>query len=290
MAENLANLAPYQQRMQRVIDHINAHLDDALDLDTLADVACLSRFHWHRVYRSLTGETIHTTVRRLKLNRASQHLKNSRASLGGIAKRAGYSSETAFGRAFKAQFGHSPASFRASPDTELRPAALKLTGLAAGMQTEHLAVNIRTHPARRLAVMHHRGPYNSSTAFVKLLRAMQAQGLPFRPLIGLSYDDPAQVSPENLRSLAGVEIGPTAMPAPPLELLDLPMARYAVFSYRGPYERLGRAYDWIFGHWLPVANETPANLPAMDIYYNSPQNTAPEDLRTDICIPLEERT
>ena len=121
-----ANRAQYHLRMQRVVDHINANLDDALDLDTLAEVACLSRFHWHRIYRGLTGETIHATVKRLKLNRASQQLKNSGDTLGAIARNAGYSSETAFGRAFKAQIGHSPASFRDSPDTAPPPCGSKV--------------------------------------------------------------------------------------------------------------------------------------------------------------------
>ncbi len=289
MPEDSANRAQYHQRMQRVVDHINANLDAPLDLDTLAEVACLSRFHWHRVYRSLTGETIHATVKRLKLNRASQQLKSS-ASLGEIARDAGYQSETAFGRAFKAQMGHSPAEFRASPDTAPYPSLLKLESFATRLQTEDLPAQIRTLPARRLAALHQIGPYNGSTVFAKLLRAAQAQGMPCQPVFGLSYDDPALVPPEILRSTAGVEIDPMTTPKPPLEALDIPASRNAIFAYRGANERLGLAYDWIFGVWLPASGETPANQPALNIYHNSPQTTAPEDLRTDICIPLMERT
>lgn len=289
MADNSAHRAQYHQRLQRVVDHINANLDAPLDLDALAEVACLSRFHWHRIYRSLTGETIHATVKRLKLNRASQQLKGS-TSLGKIARRAGYSSETAFGRAFKAQTGHSPAAFRASKDTAPSPATLKLESFATRLQTENLPVQMRTLPARRLAVLHQTGPYNGSTVFAKLIRAAQAQGLPCQPVFGLSYDDPALVLPEGLRSAAGVEMAPDTTPIPPLKVLDLPDTRMAIFAYRGPNERLGLAYDWIFGHWLPASGEAPANQPVLSIYHNNPQSTAAEDLRTDICIPLLERT
>ncbi len=289
MPQVSANMQRYHQQMQRVIDHINTNLDDSLDLDALAEVACLSRFHWHRVYRGITGETIHATVKRLRLNRASQQLK-SRASLAKIARSAGYSSETAFGRAFKAQMGHNPAAFRASPDTIPAPACLRLESFATRLQTENLPARIAPLPARRLAVLHQTGPYNGSTVFAKLLRAAQAQGLPYQPIFGLSYDDPALVPPESLRSAAGVGIAPDTTPAPPLALLDLPASRTATFAYRGPNERLGLAYDWIFGHWLPASGEAPANLPALNIYYDNPQTTAPEDLRTDICIPLNERT
>lgn len=47
----------YEKRLKRVTDHIHAHLDDELDLDKLAEVACMSAYHWHRIYRAVLGET-----------------------------------------------------------------------------------------------------------------------------------------------------------------------------------------------------------------------------------------
>ncbi|MBL1438304.1 MAG: GyrI-like domain-containing protein [Rhodobacteraceae bacterium] len=151
-------------------------------------------------------------------------------------------------------------------------------------------MSIRCLPARRLAVLHNVGPYSGSTVFAKLLRAAQAQGLRCQPIFGLSYDDPALVPSKDLRSAVGVEIGNATPLSAPLELLEIPATRFATFAYRGPNERLGLAYDWVFGQWLPASGESPANQPALSIYYDSPQNTAPENLRTDICIPLLERT
>ncbi|MGE0724457.1 MAG: AraC family transcriptional regulator, partial [Alphaproteobacteria bacterium] len=49
---------PYDKRIARVLAYIADHLDDRLDLDTLADVAAFSAFHFHRVYRSILGETV----------------------------------------------------------------------------------------------------------------------------------------------------------------------------------------------------------------------------------------
>lgn len=288
MPDDSANRTRYHQRMQRVVDHINANLDDTLDLDTLAEVACLSRFHWHRVYRGLTGETIHATVRRLKLNRATQQLKSG-TSLQQIAQNAGYTSETAFGRAFKAQLGHSPAAFRASPYTAPRPALLKLESFATRLQTENLEVNIQQRPAQRLAVVRHVGPYNGNPAFATLIKAAKAQGLPAGPLFGFSFDDPALVAAKDLRSMVGIEVSLNTALSPPLEMHETPATRYAVFNYRGPNERLGMVFDWIFGAWLPASGEVPANLPALSIHLDNPETTAAEDLRTDICIPLLER-
>lgn len=283
------NLNDYYQRMERVINHINSHLDDDLNLDDLADVAALSRFHWHRVYRGITGETIHSTVKRLRLNRASHALKHSNDSLAMIAKQAGYARVESFARAFKSQIGHTPAVFRASPDMHSRISILKLESFAMSIQTENLSYDIKNMPSIRLAALHHKGGYNGSSAFNKLFKQAVKQEIPMagHQMIGLYYDDPALVPEENLRSIAGIVVDADFSAANPLEIFDTYAGRYAVFHYKGPYERTGLAYDWIFGDWMPKSGEEAADQPSVDIYLNTPDNTASEDLLTDICIPLK---
>ena len=67
----------YGERMERVTAYVFDHLDDDLDLDKLAEIACLSPYHWHRIYHAMKGETITATVRRLRLHRASGWLANT---------------------------------------------------------------------------------------------------------------------------------------------------------------------------------------------------------------------
>ena len=61
----------YERRLRRVVDHIHDNPDGDLSLDRLADVAALSRFHFHRVYNAVVGETAANTVRRMRLHRAA---------------------------------------------------------------------------------------------------------------------------------------------------------------------------------------------------------------------------
>ena len=57
----------YEKRLLRVLDHIHDNPAGDLSLDALADVAALSRFHWHRIFRAMTGETAHQTVKRMRM-------------------------------------------------------------------------------------------------------------------------------------------------------------------------------------------------------------------------------
>ncbi len=65
------NRKEYIGRILRVQDHIERHLADELSLEELASVACFSPFHFHRIYGSLTGETLGTFIQRLRLQKAA---------------------------------------------------------------------------------------------------------------------------------------------------------------------------------------------------------------------------
>jgi len=75
--------------MLRVLKHIHTNPDADLSLDALADVAAMSRFHWHRVFSAMTGETCARAVRRIRLNRAACWLVSTEWSVPDIAGRIG---------------------------------------------------------------------------------------------------------------------------------------------------------------------------------------------------------
>ena len=102
----------YQERLNRVIVFIHDHLDEEIDLNRLADVACLSPYHWHRIYHAMHGETIAATVRRLRLHRAAGFLANTAMPIETIAEKSGYAGVAAFSRAFTNDYGMPPAQYR----------------------------------------------------------------------------------------------------------------------------------------------------------------------------------
>jgi len=88
-----ATMHDHATRLERVFKWLADHLDHTIDLTRLADVACLSPYHFHRVYRAMRGETVTETVRRLRLHRAAVELITGERPVSRIARRAGYSSQ-----------------------------------------------------------------------------------------------------------------------------------------------------------------------------------------------------
>jgi AraC family transcriptional regulator len=98
--------------LKRLSDYIDAHLDEPLGLDDLAEVAHMSRFHFARLFKQTTHETPHQYVTRRRLEEAQRQLRDTDASIVDIALAVGFSSATHFAHQFKRRFGVTPSAFR----------------------------------------------------------------------------------------------------------------------------------------------------------------------------------
>lgn len=273
-----------EKRLIRVMDYINANLDGDLSLDTLADVAAMSRFHFHRVFSAMAGHTLSTLVRRMRLYRAAGWLVQTTMPMAQIIEQTGLGSQRSFDRAFTSMFGLTPAAFRK------RGELVPLPDPEGNGETTMFPVDIKDQPARRLAAMPHRGAYmKMSTAYEKLSGLLVARELisQTRELVGIFYDDPTEVPEADLRSHAAFVVHDDMPIEAPIEEIILPAGKHAVLSYKGPYSGLKAAYGQFYGDWLPSSGEEPADRATFEIYYNSPMDTAPDDLLTDLVMPLK---
>ncbi|WP_137151802.1 AraC family transcriptional regulator [Devosia sp. FKR38] len=273
----------YEARLDRVLEHIHAHLDEDIGFETLAEVACLSPYHWHRIYAAMRGETITVTIRRLRLSRAAERLANSDMPLAAIAAQARYGSTDAFAHAFREAYGLAPAAYRAEGSHTAFKAANR-AGDAAGFP-----IFVETLPAVRCAAMAHQGPYiDIDRAMGQLFAQLGVQGaLPAAPqMMAAFFDDPDLVAVDRLQSQACVPVGEAAVVAPPLIDTFVRGGLYARLRYVGPYADMRDAYRWLFGVWLPGSGYTADDAPVLEAYRNDPRDTPPLALITDIHLPL----
>jgi len=277
----------YEERLNRVTAYVDDHLDEDVDLQTLADVARLSPYHWHRIYHACRGETIAATVTRLRLERAAADLAQTSMTTAEIAQRSGYRTVSSFTAAFLRAFGLPPARYRVRGSHVLHLRSPVRTR-ATTMDANH-AVAIVTLKKARAVTIEHRGSYlNIERTFDALYGWLGMRGLirpDMRP-IGLFYDDPTAVPESDLEARAGVILPEPLDIEPPLERIDIPGRDYAVLTHTGPYANMKSAYRWLFGEWLPAAGQELANEPLLEEYLNSPRDTPPAELVTKLCLPL----
>jgi AraC family transcriptional regulator len=272
----------YSARIERVVDYVAEHLDDELDLETLAGVACLSPYHFHRIYRGLLGETVNETVRRLRLQRAAIDLLDRELSIERAAHRAGYQSQAAFTRAFRAEYGEPPARYRG---------ARGIAQLDHANNPNSYEVEIIVLPQLRVAAIHHRGDYQlTSRAFEKLMSVAATTGMltPTTRTIGIYRDDPVSVPQKELRSTACITVPEEWVPYGELAESYVEGGRYARIIHTGPYGELKNAYDWLYQTWLPAGSEEPRDLPCLEEYLNDPRQVSAKDLKTAVMMPLRE--
>jgi AraC family transcriptional regulator len=278
------NQRHFEARLLRVLAYIHDNLDGDLSLDALADIACMSRFHWHRVFRAVTGETPADAIRRIRLLKAANALLQDPAPLEAIAARHGYADAASFSRAFRAFHGVSPGEFRErgvrlANDLQRNPGADKM-----------YPVQIETLPAARAAGVLHTGPYAGvSAAFQKLGGILAARSLfaQTTALFVVYHDAPGAKPDAELRAHVAVIIAEDFPPGlPGLDYFDLAGGRHAVLQHTGPYATLASAWDWFYGQWLPRSGEEPRDAPPIELYVNDPRTTPAAELRTDIRLPL----
>jgi AraC family transcriptional regulator len=291
----------YLDKIDAVVARIVTGLDGAMDLESLAADACLSPFHFHRVFRGMVGETPLELARRLRLERAAWQLVATEDSVTSIAFSAGYETHESFTRAFRAAYGVPPMSFRQQGRTRTNLAAScgvhfsAEGGLSAVVPRDTggttMQVEITTQPALRVGAVRHVGPYNQvNSAFARLGEIAARAGL-FQlkgaTMIGMYHDDPESTPPEKLRSDAGI-IVPEGVALPDgIAEHRLPAGKYAKAVHRGPYDTLGDTWQRMMGEWLPASGHRVKASPSYERYLNDPRTAKPEDLITEILVPVE---
>lgn len=275
--------------MNRVLSCIQQNLDQPLTLQTLAAQACFSPYHFHRIFSAFTGETLHSYIRRLRLENAANLLRHTQRTVTDIAFDSGYETPGAFTKAFKNQFGTGPSAFRNQrtvykPDNNRvartnQPKEINMTPEIRQLEDQQVLYVRKTGPYAKAA-----GSAWRSLCFFAGPRRLLGPDTLF---IGVSYDDPDITAAKNLRYDACISFTRDVKPRGKVGIQTLAGGRYAVFLHKGPYEKLSETYDVAFGQWLPQSGEELREDPCFELYLNDARNTPPAERLTEIHIPIK---
>ena len=274
----------YTQRINKVAEYINRHLDEPIELKTLADIAHLSHFHFCRIFKVLKGESPIAFIARLRIETAAQLLRYSTLPIEQIAFNIGYETPASLSKAFKKQYGISPTEYRTNKDTYIMKKEIINPDLA--LKTPKIV----TLEPKNLIYVALTGAYGSldyGKAYEQLWGVIKAQKLFTKGIesICISYDDPKITEGSLQRSDVCLAIHKPATPQEEVSCKTLAGGKYAFIFYQGSYENLSQVYDtavrWVIDHEYTLREE-----PFFEKYLNDARRTPKEKLKTEIYIPI----
>jgi AraC family transcriptional regulator len=277
----------YHKAVNRVVDYIDRHLADPVDLELLAGVANLSTFHFHRIFRSIIGENIGEYVQRLRLENAALKLRTTPMLIEDIAGQTGYQSVQSLSKAFKKQFGVAPSAYRHLAGNNIVCYKPTPGNHEIPIPEVRTIGDLKYVYIRIIDV--YGSPVSYNIAWGKLYSFAQENHLLNEQTgyLGLSFDDPTITAPNRCRFYACITTDRDVKPQGEFGVQTIKGGQYAVFTLKGSYSGLMNLYNGIYSQWLPESGYRLRNSVSFEKYLNSSETVTEEDLLTEVYIPIE---
>lgn len=288
----------HQRRIDRavaLIEQAIARGEEPPELHRLAEAAAFSPFHFHRVYRAMTGETTGQTVARLRLLKGLRLLASAERSVTEAALAVGYQTPQAFTRAFRQSVGGTPSELRAEPERLWREIErLSLPAASESDESPPLRVEVVSVDPFQVLALRVTGAYpEQNQGFGRLFGWAAERGLldSLSGLFGVPWDDRRDVPPQACAFDCMIALG-AALPldvGDGLHTMRLGGGRYARVRHVGAFDGLEALTDALLARWLPDSGESLRDAPLHHEYLDDPDEVPHALLRTDIYLPLQDR-
>ncbi len=282
----------YQSKVQEVIQYIENNLDKELTIKTLAERSNISFFHFHRIFKASVGTPLGAYINRLRLDTAAQLIRYSENSIGEIALKIGYNDVSAFSKSFIREFSISPTDYRQNRESSIN-SSIDLLWNNENIENYHLRPKIKVVPLIHAICIEVRGEYGgqgTEEAWKTLIDYASSNRLiGWNPdTFSIYYDDPDETGIDNCISDLCIAVRKNIIPDAPFKIKEIEGGKFLVFRYQGPYEKLWDVYNYLFKeHFILADNYKLRDAPMLEKYIKYSEKTRPENLLTDICIPVE---
>lgn len=273
-------------RLNETIRYIEAHLTDEISYEQLGKIACCSAYHYQRMFAYMAGLTLSEYLRRRRMSLAAVDLQSGNDKIIDIAAKYGYSSPTAFNRAFQSVHGIAPSAVRQAGAAvkSFPPITFKIT--VKGV--EEMEYRIETKEAFRIvgvSVPIHRDIEQNFEILPAKWDAVAADGT-LQKLVDMMDAQPMGVlgvcvcnDAEQWRYFIAVS---STQKDASLEEYTVPAATWAVFSGSGTSQSIQGLEQRIFTEWLPTSGYEYGNAPDVEVYLNAD----PEHAQYEVWIPV----
>jgi len=298
--------------------YIDARLDEALSLDDVARSSYFSPYHFHRIFHSLTGETVNAYINRKRMEKAIRKLIfQVDLNVSEVAQAGGFSSPANFSKAFKLYFGISPSDLRnyhkleknqnskigklfSKYGKEFKPEKLYSqfvlpTGVFDPGKLEELLMKIKVKEINEKQIAYISSPkgYQLDSVFEtwdKLNKWAETRGIEksFSNRFAICHDNPVITSEDKCRYDAAIVVESGVDVLEPFTKSTMPGGKYAVAYYKDVAEKISQFMTEICSKWLVDSGYEPDNYPPVFNYLDD--SRLDNIVEMDIYIKLKDLT
>lgn len=267
----------YLSQVQKGIDFIEANLEHELSLRDIAKETGIGQWHFQRIFKALTNETLKTYIRSRRLGIALERLITTEQRIIEIAISAGFESQESFTRAFKKAFDMTPNQARKIGDKNrfLKKIEFNTEYLQHINRNISLEPEIFTQEKMQLVGMKTRF-YSSDSNKNNLADKLPAlwdefllrmdeirHGVP-----GAAYGVIQQAKDDTdlLEYLAGREVNQFTTVPQGMDVIEVSACEYARFTHKGDASKLDNTVNYIYSSWLMQSGRWHSYGPDLEIY------------------------
>ncbi|MBK8944418.1 MAG: AraC family transcriptional regulator [Ignavibacteriae bacterium] len=318
---NVKNLQrkEYLQRINKVLDYIDNNLDSKFSLDELSSVANFSKFHFHRIFKSILGETLNNYILRIRLEKAATILiNNPNLSITEIGFECGFSSTSIFARAFKERFKITATEWRNKYSKEFSKISqtvsnqsevsnflneyfgdvfINKTELKMNHQIGEVTptkVEVKEISSFIVAYIRYIGPYKGNAELFGNLfgRLFNWAGprnlcLPTSKVLAVYHDNPEITDEEKLRLSVCISVPNNTEVTDEIGKMEIAGGKYVVASFELTENDYQKAWDYVYSEWFPSSRYQPNDNPCFELYLNDPKEHSEGKHIVDIYVPVK---
>lgn len=267
----------YIERIQTGIDFVESNLDTDITTQKVAREAGLSQWHFQRIFKAITNETLKSYIRARRLARSLELLLKTDLRIIDIALSAGYENQESYTRAFRKSFGMTPGNYRKIGDGALFLKKIQITDdyLQHIQANVSLEPEISHQPARRL-IGQKTSFYGVDSEKNNIADKLPALWNSFLSRLTEIHDSVAGTcygaiqetgnQTDQLNYVAGIEVRDTASIPAGMEEILIPACTYARFSHVGEVALLDNTVNFIYSNWLLNSAVQHSHGPDLEIY------------------------
>jgi AraC family transcriptional regulator len=313
MAPQEISRSEYIARINRVMEYIERHINEAVNLDSMAQIAHFSPFHFHRIFTVLVGETPANFLQRIRIEKTAQQLKDCPGkTISDIAFDCGFSSVSLFSRTFRKHFGVSAKEYRVSEKPLLVKDGVYYSKIGQPLskksklivtRNEELCTDkfkqlilmetkviVKEMPEMQVIYCRHTGAFNQiGQAYGKLMQFAGPRGLLSSPdvkTLTVYHDDPSVTEIDKVRQSACLIVTGDVKVEGEIGKMTVSGGKYAVGHFEIVETQFEQAWNTMC-LWLTESGYEPGEGYSYEMYYNDHTKHPERKFILDICIPVK---